>query len=217
MNETEELQVTTQNKPKKGEFYILMPDMRGGGRGHGVEFENEEDFPWPAHMDIGEESPGLKEFKQVPRLRQSRSRKMPNDLDASFRGYWLVSEPLKCVFESTDPEGFIFVPCDFRLYDGSKAPPHYLCEVVRVVDAIDEDASTVKVLTEGYENGKYYDMTGGASLAFKKSVVGSAHIFWTPYTAKAFCDRALRDALIGHGFGKAGDSRGVWLIDAADY
>ena len=213
MNEKEKIE--PQNKPKKGEFYIFRPDMRGGGRGHGVEFENEDAVPFPVYMSQPSERGGLAELKETPRLRyDSNIGDMPDDLDSSFRGYWLVSESLKQVLQSADPDGFAFARCSFLLEDGSEAPSHYLCEVVRILDAIDEAASTVKVLS-GYPNGKFYRVAGGASFAFKKEVVGAVHVFRTPYTADAFCDRVLRDTLIKHGYGKPPRTRGVWFLDAS--
>ncbi|USJ02926.1 DUF1629 domain-containing protein [Xanthomonas prunicola] len=206
--------MSTENKPKKGEFYLLRSDMRGGGRGHGVEFENEDAVPFSIAYSRPGEDAGLAALKETPRLRyDSRIGDMPNDMHDGFKDYWLVSEPLKLVLETADPEGFAFALCDFRLEDGTPGAPHYLCEVVRIIDAIDEEASTVKVLT-GYPNGKYYRVAGGANFAFRKEVVGSAHIFRTPYTSDAFCDRFLRDTLIAQGFGKSPRTRGVWLIDA---
>ncbi|MBO9741256.1 DUF1629 domain-containing protein [Xanthomonas axonopodis pv. begoniae] len=205
--------MATQNKPRKGEFYILRSDVRGGGRGHGVEFDNEDAVPFPIAYSRPGEDAGLAALKETPRLRHdSRIGDMPDDLDSGFKRYWLVSEPLKQVLEAADPEGFAFALCDFRLEDGTPGAPHYLCEVVRIIDAIDEEASTVKVLT-GYRNGKHYSVAGGAELGFRKDVIGAAHIFRTPYTSDAFCDRFLRDTLITQGFGKSPRTRGVWLID----
>ncbi|HLM52429.1 MAG TPA: DUF1629 domain-containing protein [Pseudoxanthomonas sp.] len=66
----------------------------------------------------------------------------------------------------------------------------------------------------GYRNGKYYSINGGAILAFNKDAIGSAHVFRTPYTADAFCDRVFRGVLIEHGFGRSPRTRGVWFIDA---
>ncbi|MBV6845340.1 DUF1629 domain-containing protein [Xanthomonas campestris pv. paulliniae] len=205
--------MSTQNAPRKGEFYILRSDVRGGGRGHGVEFENEDAVPFSIAYSVPGEDAGLAALKETPRLRyDSRIGDMPSDMHDGFKDYSLVSEPLKLILEAADPEGFAFALCDFRLEDGTPGAPHYLCEVVRIIDAIDEEASTVKVLT-GYPNGKYYSLRGGAELAFKKDVVGAAHIFRTPHTANAFCDRFLRDTLIAQGFGKSPRTRGVWLID----
>ncbi|MCC4622681.1 DUF1629 domain-containing protein [Xanthomonas cassavae CFBP 4642] len=206
--------MSIQNKPKKGEFYLLRSDMRGGGRGPGLKLENPDAVPFSiAYSQPGEDT-GLAALKETPRLRyDSRIGDMPNDLESGLTDYWLVSEPLKLILEAADPEGFAFALCDFRLEDGTPAAPHYLCEVVRIIDAIDEEASSVKVLT-GYRNGKHYSVAGGADFAFRKDVIGAAHIFRTPYTSDAFCDRFLRDTLITQGFGKSPRTRGVWLIDA---
>ncbi|CAE6819449.1 imm11 family protein [Xanthomonas arboricola pv. corylina] len=206
--------MSTQNKPRKGEFYLLRPDMRGGGRGPGVKLENEDAVPFSIAYSLPGEDAGLAALTEVPRLRHdSRIGDMPNDLESGLKDYWLISEPLKLIFEAVDPEGFAFALCDFRLEDGTPGAPHYLCEVVRIIDAIDEEASTVKVLT-GYRNGKHYSVAGGADFAFRKDMVGDAHVFRTPYTSDAFCDRLLRDTLIAQGFGKSPRTRGVWLIDA---
>ncbi|MCC4605893.1 DUF1629 domain-containing protein [Xanthomonas campestris pv. badrii] len=214
MNQAEPTQTIHHNAPKKGEFYILRSDVRGGGRGHGVEFENEDAVPFSIADSLPGEDAGLAALKETPRLRyDSRIGDMPNDMHDGFKGYWLISELLKQVLEAADPEGFAFALCDFRLEDGTPGAPHYLCEVVRIIDAIDEEASTVKVLT-GYPNGKYYRVAGGADLAFRKDMVGAAHVFRTPYTSDAFCDQFLRDTLIAQGFGKSPRTRGVWLIDA---
>ncbi|MCC4605386.1 DUF1629 domain-containing protein [Xanthomonas campestris pv. badrii] len=213
MKQTEQTQTIHHNAPKKGEFYIIRSDVRGGGRGHGVEFENEDAVPFSIADSLPGEDAGLAALKETPRLRyDSRIGDMPNDMHSGFKSYWLVSEPLKQVLEAADPKGFAFALCDFRLEDGTPGAPHYLCEVVRIIDAIDEEASTVKILT-GYRNGKHYSVAGGAEFGFRKDVVGAAHVFRTPYTSDAFCDRFLRDTLIAQGFGKSPKTRGVWLID----
>lgn len=212
MNDRIASPVNPETKPRKGEFYILRPDMNGG-RGPGLDFENEDAFPLPLYMSEPTERGGLASVTETPVLRyDSRVGDMPNDLESGFKCYWLVSDPLKKVLESVDPNGFAFVRSSLLLEDGTEAPPHYLCEVVRMLDAIDESASTVNVFT-GYPNGKYYSVTGGAILAFNKEAIGSAHIFRTPHTADAFCDRVMRDTLLAHGFGKSPKTRGVRLFD----
>lgn len=198
------------NSPALGQFYILRFDFRNGGRGHGVEVENDEDIPPPVGFSTPPESGGLASLRVTPRLRYDpRLGDMPKDLQSGVADYWLVSEPLKQLLQAVDPDGFAFVECDFHLEDGTQAPPHYFCEVTRVIDAIDLACSEVKVLTEGYPNGKYYSVSGGARLAFDTSVVGTAHVFMTPYTADVFCDRVLRDALIASGLGVGSATRGV--------
>jgi len=202
------------NRPKEGEFYILGVEM--GGPGHRVVFENEDELLTPPRLILRPKEGGFPSLKAMPRLRQTQKGWTVRDLDSDFSGYWLVSEPLKQVFESVDPEGFAFAECEFILHDGSVGPKHYLCDVVRTLDAVDETASTLRIeLDDDYPGGKYYNVSGAARIAFKKDTIGSAHVFLTPYSADPFCDRILRDALIEHGFGKEPDTRGVSLEDAA--
>ena len=87
---------------------------------------------------------------------------------------------------------------------------YYFCGVLRTLDALDEAASRLKIKVGDYVNGKYYSLSGGANLVFKEDVVGSAHVFRTPFADTVFCDRALHDAVT------AADVKGVEFLDAAD-
>jgi Protein of unknown function (DUF1629) len=135
---------------------------------------------------------------------------LPRDFE-ELAGKWIVSAALKHAFESVDPDGFVFVACDFTLSDGTPGPAYYFCNVLRTLDALDEGASRLKIKVGDYVNGKFYSLSGGGNLIFRKEVVGSAHIFRTPFTDTVFCDHALRDAV------KATDVKGVAFHDAADY
>jgi len=139
---------------------------------------------------------------------------MPRDLE-ELAGIWIVSEPLKQLFEQLDAEAFAFVACDFRLADGSPAPQYYLGNVLRRLDALDEASSRVRIkLDHNYQTGedeKRYSLVGGASLVFKQDVVGDAHIFRQDRMgAPPICDRAMFDALSAASFS------GVRLRDVAD-
>ncbi len=134
---------------------------------------------------------------------------LPRDFEM-LGSLWIVSEPLKQVFQTVDPDGFAFAACDFTLWDGSPGKQLYLCGVLRELDALDEAASKIKIRTGEYVNGKYYDRSGWASLMFRPEVVGGAHIFASPYSADVFCDRTLRDAVVRAGL------KGVRLQDATD-
>lgn len=205
-----------KNGPVIGEFYILRPDMRG--EPHSLEFENASALRPPTARHIRPEQGGFPAMNEIPRLRQTEVGHLHNDLDADFEGYWLVSEQLKRVFESVDPEGFAFCRCEITFADGTVSDSSYLCDVVRVIDAIDDDASEVRILTDGYPKGKFYKLAGGARLAFHKNAIGSAHVFSSPFNSTlVICDRILRDALLQSGFGEELNPRGVRLFDAADY
>ena len=69
---------------------------------------------------------------------------MPRDLE-ELAGIWVVSDPLKQLFEQMDAEAFAFVACDFSLADGSPGPQYYLGNVLRGLDALDEASSRVRI------------------------------------------------------------------------
>lgn len=207
---------TTTNLPRTGEFFVISPEA--GGPGHGVVIENAEKMRPVDQGLIRPPQGGFPDLPETPVLRQTRSGLGPNDLDSSFEGYWLVSRELKAVFEMMDADGFAFVRCEYRLHDDSVGPEFYLCDVVRVLDAIDDQASEVEILTEGFPSGKYYEIGMGARLAFKRDVIESAKVFRSPFnTSLVVCDRPFRDFLVQNGFGVDGCSRGVYLEDAAEY
>ena len=208
-----------QTQPQRGEYFLLQPDTTGGGRGHGVVFENVKRLRTPPRMILRPSIGGFPALSEVPRLVYSPDAgDPPQDLEGGISGYWMVSERLQRVLSQIDPAGFAFVEADYRLSDGTKGPRYYLCDVIRELDAVDELVSKLTIEeSDEYPAGKFYDLTGGSSLAFRKDAVGEAHVFRTPYSGRlVFCDRRLRDAVVGAGMGETGDSSGVWFTDAAD-
>jgi hypothetical protein len=198
--------------PQKGKFFLIGPDLRGGGPGHGVVLPNEDQLRTPPRLIVRPKSGGFPVLRETPHIvHDPEEGDMPRDLEGGLSGYWLVSARLKRIFESIDPEGFAFAACDFTLADGSPGPQHYLCDVLRSLDALDEARSRLKIkVSDDYAHGKHYSLAGGANLVFKESVVGSAHIFRTPFSSNVFCDHALHEAV------KSAGLTGVWFIDAAD-
>ncbi len=98
--------------------------------------------------------------------------------------------------ESVDPGSSVFAEADYRLADGSKGPRIFLCDVIRMVDALDEEASQLTIeISDDFEAGKYYNLTGDIRLAFKRDVLGSAHVFRLPFHRGVFCDREFKQAV----------------------
>jgi Protein of unknown function (DUF1629) len=202
--------VTTGSAFQKGKFFVITASFWGGGKIPGLEIVNKNTLRLPGTYIIEPPNgdPGL--YPERPHLvHVPKLGGMPRDLE-QLGSMWIVSEALKRVFESVDPEGFAFAACDFTLADGTPGPPYYFCGVLRTIDALDEGASRLKIKIGEYVNGKYYSLAGGASLVFNENVVGSAHIFRTPFALEVFCDRVLHDAVI------AADVKGVEFEDTAD-
>lgn len=202
----------TQSERK---FYVFGPDIRGGGSGHGLVFVNEEKLLTPPRMIVRPEGGGFPELKEKPHIAYDKKQgKPPRDLEGTLSGYWFVSERLKQIFEVVDPDAFVFAECDYTLNDGSKGPKHFLCDVVRSIDALDEEASDVRVKYypdhQTGEDMKLYSVAGGASLHFHEEIVGTAHVFVQPrLAADPICDDVLYVACKS-----AKDIKGLWFLDA---
>ncbi|MDX3931655.1 MAG: DUF1629 domain-containing protein [Stenotrophomonas sp.] len=212
------MEIIAKNEPKAGEFFQLQPDARRGGKGHGVVFENEQALLMPPRLILQPSTGGFPPLRETPRLvYHPREGVPPEDLEGGMSGYWLVSERLRQVMEAVDREAFVFADTDYRLADGSKGPTYVLCDVVRTIDALDEDASTVDlVISDDYQDGKYYGLTGEVRLAFKRDVLGSARVFRLPFHGGVFCDRIFKDAVEDAGILTEKKSNGVWLYDVVN-
>ncbi|CAD0299544.1 hypothetical protein CFBP2533_01800 [Xanthomonas hortorum pv. pelargonii] len=215
MNDQIAISVTIPSVSHKGKFFVLEPSFWGNGKVSGIEIANEKKLRLPGSFIVEPPNGDPGQYPEKPHLIHVPALGgMPRDFENLF-GIWIVSEALKQLFESIDPKGFAFAACDFTLADGSPGPQHYLCEVVRSLDALDEDASRVKIKYERdhqtEEDLKFYSVSGGASLVFKEEVVGDAHIFRQfRLGTDAICDRVLADAL------NAANLDGVEIRDAAD-
>ncbi|WP_163264245.1 DUF1629 domain-containing protein [Chelativorans alearense] len=208
----------SHRKPQKGKYFVFGPDIRGGGTGHGVIFENEQNLLTPPRLIVRPEEGGFPVLREKPRLRYvPKEGKMPRDLEGGLSGYWMVSERLKQIFERVDPKGFAFAACDFVLPDGSNGPQYYLCDVTRTLDALDEEASTVRIQIEPSGSKIFRALVGMTRLTFRQDIVGDAHVFVQPnLTTDPICDSALRDACKAAGLGKKDGLKGIMFDDAAD-
>lgn len=118
--------------------------------------------------------------------------RLPRDLEM-FGNYWFVSDKLKSLLERLDPAGVEFIPCDTVLKSGEPGPSHWLCDVVRMLDAVDEASSTIKVKTEGAT--RFYSFLAPTNLIFRKDIIGSARIFRLKYAwTNVFADDGVKVA-----------------------
>lgn len=209
------IEVSAEAASHKGEFFLIDASFLGNGRVAGIEIANEEKLIEPGMNVVSRPDGSPDQYPERPRLVHVPEKgAMPRDLE-ELAGIWIVSEPLKQLFEQLDAEAFAFVACDFSLADGSSGPQYYLGNVLRRLDALDEASSRVNIkLDHNYQTGeddKLYSLVGGANLVFKQDVVADAHIFRQDRMgAPPICDRAMFDAL------SAANFSGVRLRDAAD-
>lgn len=193
MGDERAVSVAKRPRARKRRYYQMGPDYSVGGKpGYWLEDESilprYEVFRLPA-------STATARFvfdKSVGSL--------PYDLEPYY-GWWLISDRTKAVLEGLDPEAFVFVPCDVRVPHGSYDGPNYwLCDVVRVLDALDEAQSRLIIRVEDDTRSlnfgkKVYLIMPGSKLVFTDAVIGKAHIFRMAHSeATTICDQVLKDA-----------------------
>lgn len=212
------MESTLTNHPRAGEFFIFGPDLESNRPLRGVVFDNIQQLITPPRLILRPEDGGFPQLRETPRLVFDPSiGPAPRDLEGGLSGYWLISERLHDAMVAVDPEAFAFVECDIRLADGSKGARHFLCDVVHEVDALDEDVSRLKIkVDEDYVRGKFYSLGGGASLTFKRELLGNRHVFLTPFNPSVFCDRAFKEAVYAAGIPADAEVSGISFIDASD-
>lgn len=200
MNEQTAIPVSVDTDSHQGEFYFLEPSRWNDGIGHGLQFANETVLCRPGMRTVDRPNGDPAQYPESPHLVHVPAEGgLPRDFEV-YASIWIVSQALKDVFDAVDRQGFAFVACDFTLADGTPGPQYYLCDVIRELDALDAPASRVKVKLEHDfitdQDVQFYSIAGGASLVFKKGVVGGAHVFRQPNSGFApICDRTMFDAL----------------------
>ncbi|UDG73549.1 DUF1629 domain-containing protein [Achromobacter sp. 77] len=200
---------------QKGKYFVLSASHWSDGIGPGLVIANEEKLIRPGMYTMEPPDGDPSQYCERPHIVH-----VPEEGGAlrqfeQWCGIWIVSEPLKRVFESVDPEAFVFSACDYTQADGSPGPQYYFCSVIRTLDALDVGASRVKKKYDRNfltgEDELYYSVVGGANLVFRDERVGNAHIFrQTLMSIDPVVDRVMYDAL------NAADLDGVRLRDAAD-
>ncbi|MET7140096.1 DUF1629 domain-containing protein [Xanthomonas sp. PPL139] len=200
MNEQTAIPVSVDTDSHQGEFYFLEPSRWNDGIGHGLQFANEAALCRPGMHTVDPPNGDPAQYPERPHLVHVPAEGgLPRDFEV-YASIWIVSQALKDVFDAVDAQGFAFAACDFTLADGTPGPQYYLCDVIRELDALDVPASRVKVKMEydfiTDQEVEFYSIAGGASLVFKKEVVGGAHIFRQPNSGfDPICDRVMFDAL----------------------
>jgi hypothetical protein len=148
---------------------------------------------------------GFPDYAEIPRVVIGRRRKGPPPSDIElYHSYWLISDRLKALFESLDPQAFAFQACEVTLRDGLPGPAHWLCDVVRVLEAFAEP--TVRALRENRQ--RFPELKHARALLFDEAAIGEALVFRTPYwMTDVFCDQRVKDAC------KAAGMKGMRFVD----
>ena len=197
---------TRERKPRERKFFVV--DGQTASRASGFEVLNGDKLI-SGGVAAFLPAPGLpfREYLEQPLFLADEKRgRIHRDLEI-HSGFWFISEKMRSVLQAVDPEAFSLIECSIQSPDGSRQPPRWLCDVVRVLDALDEMQSKVRVGVA--DNGsKYYLRGGDEKLIFDQAVVGASHIFRMKYCeSRVICDEELRLAC------KSADLKGISFVD----
>jgi hypothetical protein len=189
--------------PKKRKFYIVTHSTVS--RASGFELLNERTL-----LPFLEPPPGRRGFRDYPEapvfLCDARVGRTNRDFE-EYCGYWFISDRMKEVLERFDSAAFAFLKCKVQLPDGTEGSLRWLCDVVHVLDALDEEKSRIAISTAS-DGSKFYSFFGGENLVFKEDAVGPHHIFRMKYReSKVICDGEMRSVC------KAAELVGISFVD----
>jgi len=186
------------SRMKRRNFYIV-------GRNHqqrkpkGVELVNGPDlFRGTGYRTLAPPDAKIRGFRDYPvrprfRISTRLGRKL-NDIE--FDGaYWLVSDRAKQVLGDISKTDFAFLPIETEVDEGQARAVYWLCNVVQVLDAVDDSRSQVKAGIA--DNGERdHSIIGIFSLIFDEAIVGSHHAFrlWTSFP-HIVCDETFKAAI----------------------
>lgn len=199
-----------KGKTKARRFYVVGLDFRFQTAA-GCKIENLVALAGERKVLFAPPERGFPPFPEPPRLLIDRSLgRAPTDWEL-YHDYWLASDRMKTVLETLDAEGVAFVKCETRYPDGSAAPTYWLCDVLRLLDAVDEQKSHLRIEYPAPDY-KVYNLMGRASLIFNEESVGTAKIFRLRFLFPTIiCDQSVKDAC------KQAGLRGISFNDATKY
>jgi len=179
-------------KPRK--FFKMSRVIRGGGA-VGLKLLNKDLLVQAGKRLTFGPDPGTRGFPVYPEaphfLFDRRLGRDVQDIE-TYTAYWLISDRMKRVLESVDPAGFAFCKCKTELRNGEEGPPYWLCDVLRVLDAVDEENSNVAI--KRGEDGKVLQYLGLAKTCFfRKNVTESLDVFRLFYfSPQVICSDRMR-------------------------
>ena len=143
---------------------------------------------------------GFENWTEIPRLVIGKDNGSPLRDFEQKAGLWLISPAVREMFEELDPGAFDFRACIVEHADGSPGPQRWLCDITRVIDALDEEASDVRVVIER-NNHRYYSFSQPKKMVFKSHLIEKYLFFRMKFAADcAVCAEEIKLEFKARGF-----------------
>lgn len=130
------------------------------------------------------------------------------DFEPAAGDFWLLSDSAKQLLEKADSSAFAFCPVEFQPSAPSASGRRWFCDVVRALDAIDEENSTLRVTDYGHGR-RLVQIENPKKTFFRRRSIASAHVFRSVHNSECYCSSHFREivrssGLSGLGFLPAG-------------
>jgi len=189
----------TVNKAQKRKFYVLTPNYQQS-KAPGVKLINGKELFYGTFYNVmAPPSPKIRGFREYPDtpkfLISTRIGRNLNDIE--FIGdYWLVSDHARSVLLELSETDFAFLPVDSIFENASGSNKYWLCDVISVVDAVDEAQSIVRKTLDS-SGERVHEIFPGTNLKFNEVAVNSHHAFRLETNFNVIiCDEELKNSVL---------------------
>ncbi len=169
------IHASKQKKIQRKFFLAAMDISRSDAAG--VLLANEEKIGGPGVLMIRDcEQRGFHKLAAKPHFILDRKLGL-RVRDVEFYGpVWLVSGRAKSCFEAADKQAFDFCACDIENRNEPKDTDYWLCDVVRIIDAIDASGPNIKKEYDGVGR-LFYPLAFSHKITIKEDVESNYHVF----------------------------------------
>jgi hypothetical protein len=154
-------------------FYLVYNWARSGPVG--IEFINLDEVGQMPHP----RSPwqrGFPSYPVRPRFKVSKRRgRLPPDV-TNHGDYWFVSVAAKRFLDTFCPDDFTYQELDINVDAGGEPAQWWLCDVIHVLDAVDEQQSERLHTSFNDVGQKLHNMLHGSTV-FDRRIIGSHNVF----------------------------------------
>ena len=120
---------------------------------------------------------GFRPYSVLPRFSISkRLGRTPPDVE-NYLSYWFVSANAKQFLDAFSPDDFVYQKIDVEVDAGCEPADWWLCDVVHVLDAVDEERSTDLHPTVNDVGQKLHPGILHGSTVFDERIVGDHEVF----------------------------------------
>ncbi len=192
-----------QNKNSKKPVFYKLYNNYMQTKVAGIKLLNGEDlFQGTTYKVLAPPSRKIRGFREYPVtplfLISPKIGRRLNDIEF-YGSYWIVSDRAMRIFMDLSKLDFAFMPINSKFDINSTLDKYWLCDVISVLDAVDEKNSIVNT-TLGDSGERVHNVTPNTILKFYESVVEPHRVFRLETNCSVIiCDETFKNTVTNAG------------------